>query len=126
LKVANYLLDTCILIDYFRGNENAAQFLGDLDDPPYISSLTVAELYAGVREGEERTQLDNLIQYLPVIPLDSKTAAKGGLYRRQYGKSHGVGIVDALLAASAELNNLTLVTHNLKHFPMIENVYCPY
>lgn len=118
----NYLLDTCILIDYFRGNENAVQFLGNLDNPPYISSLTVAELYAGVREGKERTQLDNLMQYLPVIPLDSKTAA----YRRQYGKSHGVGIVDALLAASAELNNVTLVTRNLKHFPMIDNIYCPY
>lgn len=124
--MANYLLDTCILIDFFRGNENAAQFLENLDNPPYISSLTIAELYAGVREGEERTMLDNLSQYLPVIPLDANIAVKGGLYRRQYGKSHGVGIVDALLAASAESNNLTLVMHNLKHFPMIENVYCPY
>lgn len=124
--MAKYLLDTCILIDFFRGNEKAAQFLDKLDDPPYLSALTVAELYAGVREGKERTMLDNLMQYLPIIPLNDEAAVKGGLYRRQYGKSHGVGIVDALLAASAECNNLILATHNLKHFPMIENVYCPY
>ena len=70
--------------------------------------------------------LDNLMQYFPVIPLNDEAAVKGGLYRRQYGKSHGVGIVDALLAASAENSNLILATRNVKHFPMIENVYCPY
>ncbi|SDZ17212.1 PIN domain-containing protein [Nitrosomonas sp. Nm33] len=51
--MANYLLDTCILIDFFRGNAKAAQFLEGLNDPPYLSALTVAELYAGVREGKE-------------------------------------------------------------------------
>ncbi len=122
----NYLLDTCILIDYFRGNEKAAQFLQGLNDPPYLSSLTVAELYAGVREGKERIQLDELMRYLPIIPLNHEAAVKGGLYRRQYGKSHGVGIVDALLAASAECNNLILATCNVKHFPMVKNLHCPY
>jgi predicted nucleic acid-binding protein len=93
---------------------------------PFLSALTVAELYAGLREGKERALLDKLIQYFPIIPLDNEAAIKGGLYRRQYGKSHGVGIVDALLASSAECKNLILATCNVKHFPMIKNVHCPY
>jgi len=124
--MAHYLLDTCILVDYFRGNEKAAQFLEEFENPPFLSALTVAELYAGVREGKERGLLDNLIKYFPIIPLDNEAAIKGGLYRRQYGKSHGVGIVDALLASSAEGKNLILATCNVKHFPMIKNVHCPY
>ncbi|SER16205.1 hypothetical protein SAMN05421690_101061 [Nitrosomonas sp. Nm51] len=124
--MTQYLLDTCILIDYFRGNKQAAQFLENLEEPPFLSALTVAELYAGVRNGKERTLLDNLVRLFPVIPLNDEMAVKGGLYRRQYGKSHGVGIVDTLLAATAEQKNLILATCNVKHFPMIENVHCPY
>ena len=124
--MAFYLVDTCILIDYFRGKEDAAIFFDGLDAPPYLSSLTVAELYAGVREGKERSLLDTLVTQFPVLPLDDQAAIKGGLYRRQYIKSHGVGMIDALLAASAELKNLVLVTRNVKHFPMLENVHCPY
>jgi predicted nucleic acid-binding protein len=124
--MAHYLLDTCILVDYFRGNEKAAQFLEEFESPPFLSALTVVELYAGVREGKERALLDKLIQYFPIIPLDNEAAIKGGLYRRQYGESHGVGIVDALLASSAEGKNLILATCNVKHFPMIKNVHCPY
>lgn len=120
--MAHYLLDTCILVDYFRGNEKAAQFLEEFENLPFLSALTIAELYAGVREGKERALLDKLIQYFPIIPLDNEAAIKGGLYRRQYG----IGIVDALLASSAEGKNLILATCNVKHFPMIKNVHCPY
>lgn len=124
--MAQYLIDTCILIDFFRGNEKAAQFLEEFVRPPFLSALTVAELYAGVREGRERALLDRLMQHFPIIPLNDEAAVKGGLYRRQYGKSHGVGIVDALLAATAECKSLTLATCNVKYFPMLERICCPY
>jgi predicted nucleic acid-binding protein len=124
--IRSCLVDTCVLIDYFRGNPAAEVFLKGLVKPPFLSSLTVAELYAGVRDGKEHTLLDHLVQHTPVIPLNSEIAIKGGLYRRQYSKSHNVGIIDALLAASAEVKKLVLVTHNIKHFPMITNVYRPY
>ena len=119
--MSKYLLDTCLLIDHFRGDRKATAFLECLDKPPFLSSLTVAELYAGVREGSERIRLDSLVSILPVLLLDGNIAISGGLYRRQYGKSHGVGIVDALLAATAEQKNLILVTKNTKHFPMLSN-----
>jgi len=117
-----HLLDTCVLTDYFRGDADAVAFLGTLEEPPFISALTVAELYAGVREGKERRAVEALLEHLPTIPLDAEMAAKGGLYKRQYGKAHGVGIVDALLAACAELKGLSLVTKNRTHFPMLEEV----
>jgi hypothetical protein len=124
--MTDYLVDTCIIIDFLRKKDQAAQFLRGLENPPFLSALTVAELYTGVREGKERELLDNLVQRFPVIPIDDEVAIKGGLYRRIYGKSHGVGIIDALLAGTSDCHNLAVATTNVKHFPMLEKVYCPY
>jgi len=88
--------------------------------------MTVAELFAGVREGQERKVLENALKVCTQIEIDSEIATLGGLYRRDYGKSHGVGLVDALIAATAKLHGYRLVTLNHKHFPMLDKVLVPY
>lgn len=120
-----YLLDTCILIDYFRGHSGAETFLEGLTKPPFLCTLTISELYAGVREGRERQLLDGLVKHFSIIALETDMAIRGGLYKRQYAKSHGTGIVDALIAACAEFHGLTLATRNIKHFPMLK-AFSPY
>jgi predicted nucleic acid-binding protein len=46
----------------------------------------------------------------------------------QYGKSHGMVIPDALIAATALVEGLPLVTHNDRHFIMIAGlqIHRPY
>jgi predicted nucleic acid-binding protein len=122
----NLLIDTDVLIDYLTAREEAVAFLESQLLPMFISSITVAELYAGVREGKERVILDDFIVAFEVVPLTTDIAQKGGLYRRDYGKSHGVGLADSIIAATAEVKNITLVTLNQKHFPMITNLLVPY
>ena len=119
------LLDTDLLVDYFRGRIQALAYLRARSEPILISAITVAELYAGVREGEERRAVEDFLNILEIIPVDAAIAQKGGLYRRDYGPSHGVGLADALIAATAELQQARLVTLNAKHFPMME-VEVPY
>jgi len=120
------LIDTDVLIDYLRANSQAVDFLENLTQLLLISSITVAELYAGVREGKEKTALDNFISVFEVVPIDEKIATLGGLYRRDYGKSHGVGLADALIAATAKVKQAKLVTLNQKHFPMSTDLIIPY
>jgi predicted nucleic acid-binding protein len=122
----NLLVDTDVLIDYLTAREEAVAFLESQLLPMLISSITVAELYAGVREGKERVILDDFIEAFEVVPLTTDIAQKGGLYRRDYGKSHGVGLADSIIAATAESKNITLVTLNQKYFPMITNLLVPY
>ena len=55
-----------------------------------------------------------------VILSDAEIARPGGLYRRDYGPGHGVGLADALIAAAASLHQARLVTLNARHFPMVE------
>jgi len=56
------LFDTDVLIDYLRGHPAATGYLETLQAPVFTSAITVAELYASVREGEERARLESSIQ----------------------------------------------------------------
>jgi predicted nucleic acid-binding protein len=120
------LLDTNILIDFLRSRSEATQYVRSLIDRPYLSSVTVAELYAGVREGKERVQLEALVSGFRVVPLTTKMAVAGGLYMRQFAKSHSVGLADGLIAATASEIGARLVTLNQRHFPMLADLLVPY
>lgn len=124
--MSNLLIDTDVLIDYLRGYRKAKDYLDNLKNQAYISSISVAELYAGVREKDEREILDKYLDLYKAIPIDSKIAVTGGLYRREYNRSHGVGLADAIIAATAESISASLVTLNKKHFPMCSKIIVPY
>ena len=53
----------------------------------------------GVRDRREREVLDQLLGLLHTIEISTKITQQAGLWRREYGKSHGTGIIDALIAA---------------------------
>ncbi len=117
---------TDVLIDYLRDRPQAVAFLEGTEQPLALSAITVAELYAGVRDGEERQRLDAFVAAFAVLHLDRQSAQRAGLWRRQYGPSHGTGLADALIAASAEAADATLATLNRRHFPMLAEVLLPY
>ena len=121
-----YLLDTDILIEYIRGQARSIAYVDDLDGDLLVSAATVAELYAGVRNVAEQQRMDDFLSAMLFIPVDQVIAKQGGLYRQQYGKSHGTGLVDALIAATADNVGANLVTFNQRHFPMIANLQVPY
>jgi len=121
-----YLIDTNILIHYLRGKTEAINFLENAEMPLYISSINVAELYAGVREGDEKTLLKNFVAAFDIVFVNGEIAKRAGLFKRDYAKTHGVGLADALIAASAEFVQATLVTQNVKHFPMLSRIIAPF
>lgn len=66
------------------------------------------------------TVLGNFIALFHVVPLNLEIARIGGLYKRDFGKSHGVGLADAILAATAKVASAELKTLNVKHYPMFK------
>ncbi|MBI4729089.1 MAG: PIN domain-containing protein [Acidobacteria bacterium] len=99
------LLDTDVVIDHIRGH----RFLAVPRDRAAYSTLTRAELYAGVRADE--TVLDALLAGFVEIPVDRVIAEEGGRIRR----SHGIDLADAIIAATAITTGRTLVTRNERH-----------
>jgi predicted nucleic acid-binding protein len=123
---AGVLIDTDVLIDYLRGQPQAVSYLEDEEATLHVSAITLGELYAGVREGRERSALESFITAFLILSVEPETAIQGGLLCRDYRKSHGVGLADALVAATAMQHELELVTLNQKHYPMLKSVRVPY
>ena len=117
-----FLLDTDVLIDFFRGHSKAVMFVNRYSSRIILSSIVVAELFAGVKEGSEQIALENFISLFRVIPVTSEIAKVGGSFKRNYGRSHGVGLADSIIAATSQIENAELKTLNTKHYPMIINL----
>ena len=119
------LVDTDVLIDFLRGREQAVSFVHMESDRIILSSIVVAELYAGVRGGRgetEQSALERFLSLFRVVDVTAAIARLGGLYKRDYGKSHGISLADAVVAATATLENAELKTLNVKHYPMFDAI----
>jgi predicted nucleic acid-binding protein len=113
------LPDTDILVDFFRGHEKAVSFIRKYDSDIILSAMVVAELYAGVKGEAEEAVLGEFVSLFRIVPVTAEIARSAGLYKRDYGTSHGVGLADAVLAATARAENTELKTLNTKHYPML-------
>jgi len=121
--VADYLLDTNILIFALRSDPKALDFLDALErkkERACISVVTRTEILARMRPHEEERTLE-LLDSLENLPVDEAIADRAGRLIYQYARQ-GVQLsfADALIAATALHHDLALATTNPKHFPMPE------
>jgi predicted nucleic acid-binding protein len=121
------LLDTNILVDALRGLPACEDYLSKLEASELlISTITLAELWAGARDHEE-DELDIFLSIFRPVPVSEAIAKKAGHYMKILAKSHGLGMPDALIAASAHAMDAEMVTLNTKHFPMTDlRIVTPY
>ena len=120
------LADTDVMVDFLRGHPKAVAFLNRNADRIVLSSITVAELYAGVRGEAEQEAIDAVIGVLRVAAVTGQCAKVGGLLKQRFGKSHGVGLADAIIAATAQIEHARLCTLNVRHYPMVVGMKAAY
>jgi predicted nucleic acid-binding protein len=116
------ILDTDVMIDFIKGHPKAINLFDTFQDPVVLPSVVVAELYAGAKGDKEIQLLDRVIAVQRIVDLSKEIAKTAGLYRMKYGKSHGVGLFDAVVAATVQSEDADLKTLNVKHYPMIEGL----
>ena len=112
------VVDTDVLILHLRGNESVRAILKEAAQDSLLccSAITIGEIHAGMRD-EEMEKTLKLLNSLAVIDVDRKIAALAGDYRRTI-KSHQLELDDCLIAATCVINRATLLTCNIKHYPM--------
>jgi predicted nucleic acid-binding protein len=120
------LIDTDVMVDFLRGNPKAVALVKTHSTRIILSAIVVAELYAGVRGDKELQTLDSLISLFRIIPVSPELARQGGLFKNEYTKSNGIGLADAIIAASAKAEQAELATLNVKHYPMFKGLRPPY
>lgn len=107
--------DTGALIDIFIGRERIKPYFDRLRQQQftgYMSVISEAELWRGLRPGELQRHEALVAQFI-VVPLRSDAACLAGLWMQKYA-AVGLGWTDALIAASASVTNVTLLTRDKK------------
>jgi predicted nucleic acid-binding protein len=121
------LFDSTILISHLRGDRRATDLLLEATSTGALASVVSrAEIEGGMRSGE-RADVSRLFEGLRLIPVTDAAARRAGGYLRQFRRSHpGIDLADYLIAGSAEEADATLVTLNVRHFPMIDGLTAPW
>jgi len=119
------LLDTSVLIDYFRKKDksNTRLFqLADIFSVFCISSITEYEIYSGTT-AEQSDFWNELLSRITVIPFGSETVrAAVEINKDLKQKRKQINIADLFIAATATGNNLPFATLNKKHFERVESL----
>ena len=124
----SYLLDTTVIIDALNDRQNRKLLLLDLLMQGHLLGccpINVTEVYAGLRPKEEAAT-EEFLQSLQYYQITWPIARLAGLFKREYRrKGKTLTVSDAIIAAVAIHHKLTLLTDNVRDFPMKELAIYP-
>jgi toxin FitB len=124
-----YLLDTNVVSEFRKNKPHGgvvAWIQGISDEEIFLSSLTLGELQAGieltrrhdsVKAGQIEVWLDQVADSYQILPLDGRLFREWA--RLMVGRPDQL-LEDAMLAATARIHRLTVVTRNTKDFQLFE------
>ncbi len=117
------LFDTDILIWVQRGSQKAAALI-DKTSEKYISIQTYMELLQGAFNKQQHQFAKNFLTSYDfiILPLTENIGHRASVYIEEYTLSSSLRTGDAIIAATAVENNLTLASGNAKHFKNIQDL----
>lgn len=117
------IFDTDILIWIQRGNLKAARLV-DKSPERYISIQTYMELLQAAKNASQHRIVKSFIKEFnfEVLALTPNIGHRALIYIEEYTLATGIRAGDAIIAATAVENNLSLSTSNKKHFQKIKDL----
>ena len=113
------LVDTDVLIDVQRGHPPALTWFAGLTDLPAIPGFVVMELIQDARNAQEIRRALKLVAPLTIVWPTEADCARALADFTAYHLSHGLGLIDAMIAACAVGLSSTLLTFNDKHYHVV-------
>lgn len=123
-----YVLDTNIIIYYFKGLGNVGtNLLSKTPKDIGIPSIVLYEIETGIKKStspqKRIKQLEEFISIITVLPFGKEEAHASAQIRAQLEKiGTPIGAYDILIAGTAIANQTTLVTHNTREFGRIKGL----
>jgi len=114
----NYLIDTNVIIDFANNKlpKQATFFIANLiDDEPKISIINKIELLGFTNTTKP---IIAFVKTAVIFDLEDVVINKTIALR----KKHKIKLPDAIIAATAIVHKLTLITHNINDFKNIKNL----
>lgn len=124
------LLDTDILIQFLRNDEDAKEKISRLLESYQLlstSSINVAELYFGAYLSENKEEninlVNKLLSKLVIYPFDIIDGKIYGEIRASLKrKGELINELDIFIASIAIEKDITLITRNIKHYEKVHKV----
>lgn len=118
------LVDTDIVIDVGVGIINAIDRIQQESQSSIlaISIITQMELLVGCRNKTELQKLESFLTHYQIIKLEGHISEKALDLIKTYRLSHGLLIPDALIAATAIIESIPLLTKNQKDYRFIQEL----
>lgn len=117
------LLDTDIVIDLLRNYPPALAWLVSLDDEEIVlPGFVVMELIQGCRTKTEQEKVNTALQDYSVIWPSTEACNEALSVFTRFHLSHALGLLDAIIGATAVTLKLPLHTFNEKHYTAIPNL----
>lgn len=122
------ILDADILILLDKNDVDARAWYSSLPEPPGAAGYAAMELLAGCENSTDRRRIERMLQDFDLLWPDEATMIQAA---KDYGAlrlSHGIGVLDMLIAVTAIFHGQDLVTFNLRHFRAVPGltVFAPY
>jgi len=118
-----YLLDTCILIDFLRGEQNVYDLLVSNSKVKLsMSTITMMELMIGALNKREANYIQKAFEKIDIIYIDTDISKMAEEFIIKYSKSHNLQIDDALIAATSVKMDVELITYNVSDFTFIPHL----
>ena len=122
-EMTRYLLDTDAVIDYVAGIPGSVTLIDGLFESGNVlcvSAVVVAEVYAGLTPGDIGKS-EGFVGACVFLPTGFEEARQAGEWAFQF-KRRGVtlSLTDTLIAATARSHGATIVTANIRDYPMPE------
>lgn len=113
------VLDTDVLIDVQRGHTAALAWFASLADLPSVPGLVVMELIQGAQDSRQVRDVLRLTAPLPVAWPTAADCQRALADFMAFHLSHGLGLLDALIASIAVGLSADLCTFNDKHYRIV-------
>lgn len=116
------LVDTDVLIDVQRGHPPALAWFAGLTELPAMPGFAVMELLQDARNAQETRQSLKLVAPLRIVWPTEADCNRALSDFTAYHLSHGLGLLDSLIAACAIGRSATLYTFNVKHYRVVPDL----
>lgn len=122
-----YLIDSNIIIYTTKGDEKAVTFMeqlyADQSKDFLCSVITEAELFSTTISEQIQKIIEGVLSEAEIIEISSDIARKAGEIRAKgYDKGYKIKLSDALIAATAIIENAIVVTNNVADFRKVSHI----